>query len=203
MNYLAIDTSSSYLTVACSFDGKKTYKYLPDCSLNHSVLLNQTIEDVLNECGKTLSDVDVFACVVGAGSFTGIRIGVSTMKAFSFALNKKVLSVTKFDVLAYNTDRKKTLALIDAKNGNYYVQAFDEKVAGKPSFTDINSIKEQFKDYKIVSDGHIDGLFDGECDFLNGLYSAVEDNLDNATSDRESLVPLYVKKSQAEENANV
>ncbi len=201
MNYLAIDTSSSYLTVACSFDGEKTYKYLPDCSLNHSVLLNQTIEDVLNECGKTLNDVDVFACVVGAGSFTGIRIGVSTVKAFSYALNKKVLSVTKFDVLAYNTDRKKTLALIDAKNDNYYVQSFVDGVASEPSFMNKEQIKGFYKGYKVVADGYIDGLFDGKCDFLKGLYSAVEDKMGLATDDKESLIPLYVKKSQAEENA--
>lgn len=202
MNYLAIDTSSSYLTVACSFDGKRTYKYLPDCKLNHSVVLNQTIEDVLNESGKTLNDVDVFACVVGAGSFTGIRIGVSTIKAFSYALGKKVLGVTKFDVLAYNTDRRKTLTLIDAKNDNYYVQSFDKGVASKPSFEGIEQIKKLYKGYQVVADGHIDGLFDGKSDFLNGLYNAVEDKIDQATFDRESLVPLYVKKSQAEENAN-
>lgn len=201
MNYLAIDTSSSYLTVVCSFDGEKTYKYLPDCSLSHSVLLNQTIEDVLNECGKTLNDVDVFACVVGAGSFTGIRIGVSTVKAFSYALNKKVLSVTKFDVLAYNTDRKKTLALIDAKNDNYYVQSFVDGIASEPSFMNKELIKGLYKGYKVVADGYIDGLFDGKCDFLNGLYSAVEDKMGLATDNRESLIPLYVKKSQAEENA--
>lgn len=199
MSYLAIDTSSSYLTVACDVNGEKKYKFMPNCNLSHSVVLNKTIQDLLNECGKTLADFDTFVAVTGAGSFTGIRIGVSTVKAFTYALNKKTLGVTKFDVLAYNTDRKKVLALIDAKNSNYYSQIYLGGVPQKAEFINLEKVKELSKEYKIVADKHIDGLFDEDIDLVKGLYNAVDDNLNKATYDREKLIPLYVKKSQAEE----
>ena len=102
MKYLAIDTSGSYLTViAC--DGKKTsVKYEENCALNHSVALMGEVENALAEVGLTAKDIDVFACSVGAGSFTGIRIGVSTAKALCFSYKIKCLKLTSFDVLAYN-----------------------------------------------------------------------------------------------------
>ena len=80
MNYLAIDTSSNYLTVALCYGGKY-YGQSASCGLTHSATLNLEIERVLNEAGASLDEMDFFACVIGAGSFTGIRIGVSAVKA--------------------------------------------------------------------------------------------------------------------------
>lgn len=187
MNYLAIDTSSNYLTVALCYGGKY-YGQTSSCALTHSATLNLEIERVLSEAGATLQELDFFACVIGAGSFTGIRIGVSAVKAFSFALDKPVLGVTSFDVLAYNTDRRNTLALIDARNNNFYACAYKDGKAQTPEFISGESLKDT--SYKIITPS--------ECDLFKGLILAVEDNQNNLT-DRESLLPLYVKKSQAEE----
>lgn len=200
MNYLAIDTSSSQLLVTLNFNGKQYSSYNENCNMQHSVLLNSEIENLLNSANATLSDMDFFACNVGAGSFTGIRIGISTIKAFSFALKKKVLPITSFEVLAYNTDRIKTLAIIDAKNDNYYVAPFLDGVMGKPEFLHKDNILQKYFGYEMVSYEHIDGLNCKKVDLLNGFIKAIEDNLDKTSSDREILVPLYVRKSQAEEN---
>ncbi len=190
MNYLAIDTHAGYLTVVVSFKGQIYTKYLAECGLTHSVILNKGIEDTLNSANATLQDMDFFACVVGAGSFTGIRIGVSCIKAFSFALNKKVLSITSFDTIAYNTDRQKVLAIVDARNGNNYACIYEKGKAKEPKFISALELEELKKEYKVVSCK--------EVDVVNGLVLAVEDKKEFLT-DRESLVPLYVKKSQAEE----
>lgn len=187
MNYLAIDTSSNYLTVALCYEGKY-YGQTSSCGLTHSATLNLEIEKVLDEAGASLNQMDFFACVIGAGSFTGIRIGVSAVKAFAYATDKPVLGVTSFDVLAYNTDRCKTLAIIDARNNNFYACAYVDKKAQTPEFINGESLKDT--DYKIITAE--------ECDLYKGLIWAVEDNKDNLT-DREALLPLYVKKSQAEE----
>ena len=200
MNYLAIDTSSSQLLVTLNYNGKQYSTYNDNCNMQHSVLLNCEIENLLNSANATLSDMDFFACNVGAGSFTGIRIGISTIKAFSFALGKKVLPITSFEVLAYNTDRIKTLALIDAKNENYYVAPFINGVMGKPEFLHKDVILQKYSGFKMVSYEHIDGLKCKKVDLLNGFIKAIEDNLDKVSNDREILVPLYVRKSQAEEN---
>lgn len=206
MNYLAIDTSRSSLTVAVG--GKnKTVKFLPDCALTHSVVLMGEIENALAEAGIDKKDIDVFACAVGPGSFTGIRIGVATVKALAYALGKKVLGVTSFDSLAYNvSDGRKKLAVIDARHGNFYVcgYAADGQIDLSPWFIDTAALCGLAREYEIISDEKIensDGFSYSVADVKDGFIKAVETNLDKASDDAETLVPLYVKKSQAEEEA--
>ena len=202
MKYLAIDTSGSYLTaIAC--DGQKTsVRYEENCALNHSVALMGEVENALAEIGLTAKDIDVFACSVGAGSFTGIRIGVSTVKAFAYALNKKVLGVTSFESLAYSIEeRVKKLTLICARHGNYYVAGFDENNAMilPPKFLTVGQINEIKGGYLLIADE--DNLGAVKADMVKGFKRAVEANLEKASFNDETLVPLYVKKSQAEEES--
>ena len=195
MNYLAIDTSGSGLAVVAS--GRRLSKrYKANCQLSHSVILMDEIEESLKEAGITLKDVDVFACVVGPGSFTGIRIGVSTAKAFSYAEKKPVLPLTSFQVMAYNAESaKQKLTLIDARHGNYYACGFssNNEVILPPRFINESELGEYSSDFEFFTDTESNY---SPCD---GIVKAVEANLQFATSDREQLVPLYVKKSQAEE----
>ena len=93
MNYLAIDTSGDLL-VLLKYNGKKTVRRLVGSQTKHSLTLMPYIEEVLEESGASLNDLDFFACVVGPGSFTGIRIGVATVKALCLATQKPALSVT-------------------------------------------------------------------------------------------------------------
>ena len=201
MNYLAIDTSGEYLTVIAS--GKKLAKsYVENCQLSHSVILMDEIEKCLKNAEIGLSDVGVVACAVGPGSFTGIRIGVATAKAFAYAQNLKVLPVTTFELLAYNivSERNKCV-LIDARHGNYYACVFDKdnKIVYEPSFISVNDIAKISENCDIVSDKPIDGYNAKVASPSEGFKLAVESKLINATFDRETLIPLYVKKSQAEE----
>ena len=107
MKYLAFDTSGDNLTVIVRKD-KEIFSFFEEkCLTLHSSLLMPKVEEILNNAKISLKDLDFIACVVGAGSFTGIRIGISTAKAYSFATGKKVLGVTSFDLLAYNTSRQK------------------------------------------------------------------------------------------------
>ena len=202
MKYLAIDTSGKHLTViACG--EKLIVRHLPDCSLSHSVVLTDEIELALSEAEMTLKDADVLACAVGPGSFTGIRIGVATVKAFSYAENIKVLPVTSFETLAYNiSSKKRKLTLIDARHGNYYACLFDEKneQISSPQFLNEEEIKKLIKKEKCVVVSDEETPFNSTvADLKAGFYKAVEAKLGNAVEDRELLVPLYVKKSQAEE----
>ncbi len=201
MNYLAIDTSGPWLTVAVGGE-KKAAEFIPDCSLNHSVVLMETIEKCLKKAGLKAEDIDVFACAVGAGSFTGIRIGIATVKAFAFAFGKKVLKVTSFESLAYDiSDGNDRLAVIDARHGNYYACGFDglNNVIYPPEFVNSEKIKKLSENYEVICDKASDGFKCVAADPFRGFINAVESKLSLATYDRESLVPLYVKKSQAEE----
>lgn len=213
MNYLAIDTSRESLTVAAgektigkvkTGGERKAVRFLPDCALTHSVVLMDEIEKCLAEAGLDKKDIDVFACAVGPGSFTGIRIGVATVKALAYALGKKALGVTSFDSLAYNvSDGLKKLAVIDARHGNYYVCGYDEtgKIELSPRFITLDELKNLSGEYEIVSDTETGIAGAVVADVKEGFIKAAEDKLGNASSDVETVVPLYVKKSQAEEEA--
>lgn len=202
--FLAIDTSSSYMTVIAQ--GKKTARlYTENCAGSHSVRLLEGVESALASAETTLSECDFFAVATGAGSFTGIRIGISTIKGFCTGLNKPCLPVTSFEAIAYDTLKEKTLALISAGHGCVYLCGFDEQkeVILPPAYHTLEEAAIISKDYTVVA-GFEAGLFPGmvRVDMANGLYRAVSEKSkkEGALRPCEELAALYVRKSQAEEN---
>ena len=199
MKCLGIDTSGSHLTVAIINEDKIYSKHLPNCNLQHSVIAMQEVEDLLLLANLDIFDIDVFACVVGPGSFTGIRIGVSTAKALGYAKNKPVLGVTSFDTLAYNIDSGKVLAVVDAKHGNYYVCAYKNgEVQTKPAFMTEAQIKSEFSDFQAISSQKLENFDNFVASLPSGLTNAISALNKNCTH-HENCYPLYVKRSQAEE----
>ncbi len=200
MNYLAVDTSGKNLTILICKENK-VYKYFDsECGVKHSTALMPQIERLALEVGFDFNKADFFSAVVGAGSFTGIRIGVSTIKAMCFAFNKPALSITSFDTLAYNDVSDKVLAIIDAKHNGFYVCGYENgKVCFEPSYVDRSEVEKLLLEFRGVSFEQIDGLDVQKVDICKGLEKAIAQNLDKVTSDLESLTPLYVRKSQAEE----
>lgn len=198
MNYLAIDTSSKTLTVI-AVNGDKSYVYSEDCGTRHSVALMPAVESALSNVSLTLDKLDFIACVVGAGSFTGIRIGVSTVKAFCHALKKPYLAITSFDTLAYNIDSGSVLAVIDAKHGSYYVAGYkDKKVVLQPDFISQEQLFKLANDYTVVSYDDLPVEYI-KVDISKGLAIAVNEKYLLISDDIDGLAPLYIRKSQAEE----
>ena len=77
MNFLSLDTSGGYLTVVACKNGEFFSTYLPDCAMKQSSLIMGAVDETLKKADLELSACDFFGAVVGAGSFTGIRIGIS------------------------------------------------------------------------------------------------------------------------------
>lgn len=211
MKYLAIDTSGEHLFVAVRAGEKLQTRYLQNCLTKHSLTLLPETENALSAAGCELKDLDFIAAVSGPGSFTGIRIGVSTAKALCYSLNKPALNVTSFDVLAYNDKASdKLLCLIDAKHDNFYAQTITRirnkngeiiKTLKSPAeFICKNDILNGFSGHKIISDVNIDGINSLVADIPAGVVAAADDEC-GGLIDYNSLVPLYVKRSQAEEEA--
>ena len=198
MNYVAIDTSGKNLTIIAKFNGEIFSYFNADCGVNHSVSVMTELENLLNSAKMKLSDADFFACVVGAGSFTGIRIGVSTVKALAYANKKPVLSITSFDTLAYNIDSGKVLAIIDAKHDGYYVCAYNNGVAETAEYI-AGAELSKYKQYKFISFEKIDGIKTEIVSVKDGLIRAIENKESELSNDINSLKPLYIRKSQAEE----
>ena len=200
MNYLAIDTSGKNLTVILKKGQEVAVFDDGECGVSHSVELMPRVEELCKKANFDLKDADFFVAVVGAGSFTGIRIGVATVKALCFAFQKPCLSLTSFDTIAYNKKGGKVLAVIDAKHDGFYVCGYqDKQVIYPPCYINRAELNEIKKDYKILSFADIDGLEVEKVSVANGLKIAIEENLLKINPDINSLEPLYVRKSQAEE----
>ena len=200
MNYLAIDTSGKNLTVIICKDGEITEYFDSECGVNHSVALMPKIEEIAIKAGFDFKKADFFSAVVGAGSFTGIRIGVATIKAMCFAFNKPCLSITSFDTLAYNKQGEKILAIIDAKHNGFYACGYEgDKVVLEPCYIDRQKVVELLSEYKGVCATEVSGLDLEIVSVSNGLINAISQKADQIKYDLESLTPLYVRKSQAEE----
>ena len=211
-NFLAVDTSCNYLTVTAAKDGQRYSVAVPDCAMQHARTLMRAVDEVLEKANLRLEECDFFAAVVGAGSFTGIRIGISAAKGFALACGKPTLAITSFDALAYNAletvfqggEAEKTLCLIDAMHGHYYACGYlGTTVIEEPAFLSETEVLKYVKDgFKLVSATEI--LLDGSVaaavvDPVSGLTAAIEERCKNPENFGD-LTALYIRKSSAEIN---
>jgi len=122
MNLLAIDTSTDYLSIAIMRDGKICARHHKKASRMHSTLLAPAIERLLKRARVKLKDLDALCISVGPGSFTGLRIGVTTVKAFAYALKKRIAAVPTLDVIADHAKsfRGMVCPVLDARKGKVY-----------------------------------------------------------------------------------
>ena len=195
-NFLAVDTSSKYLTVLAVKGEKVVLRHLSDCALKHSVVLMGEVDKALKEACLCPEECDFFAAVTGPGSFTGIRIGISTAKGFAVALDKPMVSVTAFELIAYNVEDDRFYVVIDAAHSHYYVCGFDreKKVISEPCY---------LSEEETVKLGNLYGFEDlrlsnyKRLDIKNCLYPAVTAK---SAFKSHKMTALYVRKSQAEEN---
>lgn len=102
MKILAIDTSSMSATCAIMDDDKLLVEYTLNHKLTHSQKIMPIINEALNSCGLKTEDIDIFAVAKGPGSFTGLRIGVSTINGLAQSVDKKVVGIPTLDALAFN-----------------------------------------------------------------------------------------------------
>ena len=93
MLMLAFESSARPASVVLMRDGELIAQYSQYTALTHSRTLLPMAEDMLKNCDVQISDVDIFAVAHGPGSFTGIRIGVSTVKGLAWASGKPCTGV--------------------------------------------------------------------------------------------------------------
>lgn len=122
MNILAIDTSTDYLSLAVLRDDKILARFHRRMHMRHSSMLVPMIETILKKARVRLNSIDCFAISIGPGSFTGLRIGVVTVKGLSFALNKPVVEVPTLDIIAHNAKKFKGVIcpVLDARKNKVY-----------------------------------------------------------------------------------
>lgn len=229
MRILAVDTSSKNCSVAIvEVDENKNYNIIAfensDDEKTHSQKLMPIVDKVFKEHNLTLKDMDLLACCVGPGSFTGIRIGIATMKAFADVTNIKTVSVTSLESLSYNIEEDGIIIpIIDCKNNNVYSAIFSKenntyKQIEKNISDNIDNAISLYKanaenkNITFVGDGSIlykdllTSRLSNKLIFSNKntqssislAKCAYDKYLEGLYGDSNNLSPLYLRKSQAE-----
>jgi len=126
MIVLGIDTSSELGGAAVVSEQGLVAEYFLRIHNGHSERIVPAVERLLSDSGLNLTDIISFAVVTGPGSFTGIRVGLATVKGFAYSLGKKIVPITAMEALAWQFRGYPHLIvpLIDARRREVFTQAF-------------------------------------------------------------------------------
>lgn len=212
MKILAISTSSNICSVALNEDDKCIEELNICDEKTHSEKLMPLIDKLLKNNNTKLSDIELIACDNGPGSFTGIRIGVSTVKAIAEAKNIPVVSCTSLEGLSYNvTTSDYICSLIDARNSQVYSAIFDKNYNLVSDYfaDDINNLLPIFNKYKNISyigngSKYVNVLnnFDDTIHAKNIGLCGYKKYLQGQATSADNLSVMYLRQSQAERLKN-
>lgn len=226
MKILTIDSCSNVATAALMDDDVLVAQFILNNKTTHSTKLLPQIEYMMKNAETEFADIDLFAVTVGPGSFTGERIGVATAKALAHAVNKPIVGVSALMSMAYNIRYTDYLIcpIMDARREQVYAATYrwenDELVTinddramaledllkeidtdviflgdGVPAFkdkiTEKLGEKAHFAPANLL---HINGGGVAEC--------AKSEYKKGHACDYASLVPTYLRLSQAEREYN-
>ncbi len=126
MLILALDSTAQVASVALCDGERLLAEYTVNNGNTHSETLLPMVESVFSVFGYTAKDIDLFAVSKGPGSFTGVRIGVSTVKGLAFGMNKPCVGVSTLEALAYNKIGHKGLIcpVMNARRAQVYTALF-------------------------------------------------------------------------------
>jgi tRNA threonylcarbamoyladenosine biosynthesis protein TsaB len=129
MKILGLETSTAVCSVGLHHTGADDIEQSMRESHIHSEKLLVLLEDVLRTGGTSLAQLDAIAVSIGPGSFTGLRIGLSTAKGLSFALDKPIVAVPTFEAIAECARQRypgfaSIVVLMDARNNEWYVGSY-------------------------------------------------------------------------------
>jgi len=127
MKILAVDTTC--LTASCAVveDGRIIAELSTQHAKTHSQKLVPMIESMMGLLEMKLDAIDLFAAAIGPGSFTGLRIGVVTIKGLAYALKRPVVGIPSLDALAYSVKDFDGIIcpMIDARNDQVYTAMYE------------------------------------------------------------------------------
>lgn len=213
---MCVDTSNKVASVSIFKEHKFIKEELSNDQKTHSEKLLPIIDDLLKEEKMDIKDIDIFAVCVGPGSFTGIRIGVATVKGMAQALNKKVISVTSLQGLLEMSNNENVCAIINARHGNVYSQIKNEGILLEPSCREITDLVKELKNYNknftIVGDAteEFEKLLKSElnCEILDRKIELSSDigkfalrayySNENVAKKPHEILPIYLRKPEAE-----
>ena len=221
MKILAIDTASDVCGVSILEDNHCICTLDTNTGRTHSENLMPMIQEAFQKTGLTLKNIDLLVCDKGPGSFTGIRIGIATIKAFCDSLTIPCVGISSLEVLAYQVKEEGFIAsILDCKNENCYYALYELKngIYHEIIFPVAESVENAISILQ-TDDSPITFVGDG----INTYASIILEKIpmpflmiDSATLDSfdlglagltkfhalgnvgEDVLPLYLKKPQAQ-----
>lgn len=214
MNILAVDSCSMVAACALLSDDKLISEGYVNHSKTHSQKLLPMIHSVLENAQMNVADIDLFVCTTGPGSFTGQRIGIATVKGLAQGLGKPCVGVSSLEAMAYNVPFTDAIIcpIMDARRGQVYnglykwegdklitLQA-DRALALDDLLEELNGkkvvflgdgvpvFKELLKEF-LIAPPHLSQIRGGSVAMLGK---------DKQTVSYDELLPMYLRKSQAE-----
>ena len=150
-------------------NGAKIYEYNLEVGRSLSALLIQTIKRVLDALGWQVSDIDYFACGLGPGSFTGMRVGLATIKGLSWAVNRPLIGISTLDILARNVKNSNSpvVPIIDAKRNSIYCAVYKNK----------NGRMERIKSYMLLNEKEFLRSIESESIILGDAIGLYKDSI--------------------------
>ena len=217
MNILAMDTSTLTATVAVLTDEKLLGEFSVSNRLTHSQTIMPMTDTLLKTASLTLNDIDVFAVSVGPGSFTGLRIGMATVKTFAQALDKPVIGISSLDAVAHSFSSADTVIcpIMDARRSEVYNALYKngtEITAARA--LPIDELLGELEGERVIFAG--DGVLVHKDKLVQTpgwsmapphlllpkasavAYAALKRAEDGDFDDLYNLNPVYLRKSQAE-----
>lgn len=221
MKILALESSASPASTAVLEDGKLLARFQLNTGLTHSQTLLPMVNSALKCAGLTIHEIDRIAVSAGPGSFTGVRIGVATVKGLCFPEDKPCTPVSTLEAMAYNFlgENAVVFALMDARRSQVYravFRIFQKKVfrLTEDGACSIESLKDdilQRANEKIIFAGDGAALcyerLKGECKRITlapeniryqDAYGVAMAASGKETIPASALMPVYLRLPQAE-----
>ena len=200
MNYLFIDTADG--TRALVFANGKYY-YDENTKKAGAEALMPMIDSLLKRANISVSDLGILGACIGPGSFTGIRIGLATVKTLCYALDKPCFAVNNLQLNSYNSKSDKVVSVADAGNKVCYIACLvtdvwtesPKCVTRDEAIAIVNARRAE--GYAVSTDTKLAGVFGDGASGVGEreMRFAAEKRVEYAMSYKE-LLPLYIRKAQ-------
>ncbi len=189
MKVLAIDTSTMVSSVAVIVDNVLVGEISLEQEMTHSENLVPIIDEVLKNIQIDISEIDLYAVAVGPGSFTGLRIGLSTVKGFAHIFNKPIVGVSTLEGLAYNLMGNGIIvSMIDARRDRVYAGVY----------SGIDKLEEIYREEIYPIDELIEILSEYDDIVVNGNGTLLyEDKLKEELGDKVRMSPIHLRGCRA------
>lgn len=211
---LGIDTATDTMSVAVGNESGILGELTTNLKKNHSVRLMPAIEQLLEECGVAVADLEKIAVSSGPGSYTGLRIGVTVAKTLAWDRQIPIVGISSLAAIAGNfaLTTKPVVPLIDARRGNVYGAVYQQ---GKSVFADQHIALEELLTHisdQVIIAGNISPVLKEYISERLGdraIFASVDLNfarastlvklaLNEAGENAAQFVPTYLKLAEAE-----